>query len=124
MNPPRWYQALQDIQTHCQFIVEDVTGLNQQEFSDNRLIRQAVERNLEIIGIASAIIRDENPDLFDEMEDLRHAIGLRNRLAHGYDERIDQIIIWETVQNSVPNLLRDINVILENDGHFGTFERS
>lgn len=114
MIPPRWIRAFQDIKTHCQYILEDTREATQETFSNDRQMRQLVERNLEIIGIAAIVIRQENPDILDDVEDLHQAIGLRNRLAHGYDEEINKDILWETIQVSVPNLLVETDRILES----------
>jgi uncharacterized protein with HEPN domain len=74
----------------------------------NRQVRHVVERNLEIIGIAAMRIRSEAPDVFDGMYELLNSVGLRNRLAHGYDDDIGDDIIWETVQVSIPNLMEEV----------------
>jgi uncharacterized protein with HEPN domain len=74
----------------------------------NRQVRHVVERNLEIIGIAATRIRSEAPDVFDGIYQLRNSVGLRNRLAHGYDDDISDEIIWETVQVSIPNLMEEV----------------
>lgn len=43
----------------------------------------------------------EHPGLFEEMPNARSAIGLRNRIAHGYDH-IDDQTIFETVTRNLP----------------------
>lgn len=82
----------------------------------SRQIRQLVERNLEIIGIAATRIRSEAPYVFDEMYELRNSVGLRNRLAHGYDDDIRDEIIWQTVQVSIPNLMAEVNEQMDRTG--------
>jgi uncharacterized protein with HEPN domain len=37
----------------------------------------------------------------------RQAIGLRNRIAHGYED-VDFEIVWRTATEYLPNLLREL----------------
>lgn len=46
--------------------------------------------------------------IYNQMEALQLAIALRNRLAHGYDEDINDDLIWITVSNSIPDLLSEV----------------
>lgn len=102
-------QLLQDVLTHCQYIVDDTKDISLDRFITSRQIQQVVERNLEIIGIAAMRIRAEAPDVFDQMYELRNSISLRNRLAHGYDDDISYEIIWETARVSIPNLIDEVH---------------
>lgn len=106
-------QALRDVQTHCQFIIDDIESLSHESFGENRLVRQAVERNLTIIGIAAGHIREGNPEVFEASEELRYAVGLRNRFAHGYGDVINDDVIWETANISIPKLLAESTAWLE-----------
>ncbi len=42
----------------------------------------------------------------------RRVVGLRNRLAHGYDDEIDDTLIWSIVQESLPVLRAQIGALL------------
>jgi len=77
-----------------------------------RIVRQAVERNLEIIGEGLIRLRRVDPATAHRIFHLNRIIGLRNRLAHGYDQEIDDELIWLTSQTSVPELRREIVRIL------------
>lgn len=39
--------------------------------------------------------------------------GMRNRMTHGYFD-LDLDVVWETVQTSLPDLLRQLVVIVES----------
>jgi hypothetical protein len=52
---PNAPKLLEDIRDAAAFVVDSVRGLAQAEYEENRLLRQAVERNFEIIG--EALIR-------------------------------------------------------------------
>jgi len=42
-------------------------------------------------------LRTVDPDTADQITGLYRIIGLRNRLAHGYDEEIDDTLVWRAV---------------------------
>lgn len=59
-------------------------------------------------------IREPNADLYDEIPALREAIALRNRLAHGYGELINDEVIWRTITAFIPELLTEVNEKLKH----------
>src|SRR5215213_5345194 len=110
MHPksPRW---LEDISEACAFIVETSAGRELADYENDRLLRSAIERNFEIIG--EALIRIERTDrpTTERISDYRQIIGLRNRLAHGYDAT-DHAIVWQTIQGSLPVLKGEVEGLL------------
>lgn len=78
------------------------------DYMENIVTRLAVERSIMIIGEAAARIRYSFPDVFDQIESLRPATGVRNRLAHGYDEQISDESIWTIVEVGLPALLVEL----------------
>ena len=105
-------QHLLDIRTQCLYIIEFTTGVDKNQYLPNIMLKSAVERLLINIGISAAQIRESTPDVIEKVEGLRRAIGLRNRLAHGYDDDISDDIIWDIVQNSIPQLLVEIESMI------------
>jgi uncharacterized protein with HEPN domain len=96
-------QAIQEIQ-------EDVTGLTYQDFLENRIVRRAVERNLEILGEAAR--RMSNPFQSQHSDvDWRSIIGLRNVLAHQY-ESIRYEVLWDVVVEHLPTLKLHLEALL------------
>jgi uncharacterized protein with HEPN domain len=75
-------------------------------------MRQAVERNLEIIGEALMRLRDVDPETAGSISDVHRIIGLRNRLAHGYEDEIDDELVWIAVRESLPTLRMEVENIL------------
>ena len=61
-----------------------------------------------------------NRDLSDTLKEKydhvpwRQIYGLRNRIVHGYDD-VQLNIIWETIQDDLPVLMNDFEVILMNE---------
>lgn len=58
---PRSPKLLEDIRDAAAFIREATRGSEAEKFRNNRLLRQAVERNFEIIGEAVRRIDREDP---------------------------------------------------------------
>ncbi len=85
------------------------------EFKKNRLLRQAVERNFEIIGEAMRRLEKDDPDTAARITDYRRIIAFRNVLIHGYDV-IDPAIVWSAVEVDLAPLLADVQVLLNSVG--------
>ena len=81
-----------------------------QEFSNNDILINAVERNFEIIGEALKRALEIDPEL--PITDARKIIGMRNIIAHNYDE-VEAINLWGTVKKNVPVLRSEIEALLK-----------
>ncbi|MCO5226124.1 MAG: DUF86 domain-containing protein [Thermomicrobiales bacterium] len=68
-----------------------------------------MEKALINIGIDAWQIREHDAELYDKMPALQEAIALRNRLAHGYGEIINDEVIWRTITVYIPELLTEVN---------------
>lgn len=86
-------------------------GVDQASFLSNRMLQDAVIRNLEIIGEAcvnlSAELTGANTDV-----PWHKASGIRNRLVHGYFD-VDLHVVWQTAKESLPPFVRQIAGLLE-----------
>ena len=74
-------------------------------YEKNRLLQQAVERNLEIIGEATKRILEIDPNI--KISNARKIVNARNRIILGYDD-IDNTEIWSIVIRSLPILKEEI----------------
>ena len=101
---------LDDIATSCAKILRYTTGLDFEAFLENDLIYDAVLRNLEIIGEAAKNIPTEMRDRYPVTE-WRKIAGLRDVLAHAYFG-LEDVTLWDTVQNKVPALFEQIQQII------------
>jgi len=81
-------------------------GLRFEQFLEDRKTRNAVERNLEIIGEAARRVSVETHDHFPDIP-WKSMIGLRNVLAHEYGE-IRHEILWAIVRDKLPPLIRQL----------------
>ncbi len=76
----------------------------------DKMLRRAVERELEIIG--EAMNRIEKLDSSINISSKKQIISMRNRVIHGYD-KIDNEIIWGTIIKHLPYLKIDIENLLK-----------
>lgn len=107
----RWRLPVQHILTAVADIGEHTAGMDRSAFLENRLVIQAVERNIEIISEASRRL----PDV---MKDRHHEIpwpeiaSIGNRLRHRYDD-VDPVILWNIAQNDLPPLKTAVEAMAE-----------
>ncbi len=79
------------------------------EYQNNKLLRRAIEREIEIIGEAMNRALNEDPDL--EIENARKIVDTRNWVVHGYD-KVDDVIIWGIISKHLPKLKEEIEAYL------------
>jgi len=108
---PRTPKHLEDIRDAATFILDSVGNRTLDDYRRDRLLRQAVERNLEIIGEAINRIAKEDRDVADRLGDYQRVIAFRNVLAHGYD-LIDDEQVWKVIQESLPALKHRVETLL------------
>jgi uncharacterized protein with HEPN domain len=96
--------ALPRIQTHC-------TGKTCEDYLENEVLRGFVERKLLIVGEALARLRQSHPEAAEKITDIHRIIGQRNRIVHGYDA-VDDLIIWDAIQNHLPTLHAEVEALL------------
>jgi uncharacterized protein with HEPN domain len=83
----------------------------QESFFGERIVQDAVVRNLEIIGEAvkhlSQEVKDRQPHI-----PWAQIAGMRDVLVHDYFG-VDLKIVWDVVQNRLPELLETVGILLE-----------
>jgi uncharacterized protein with HEPN domain len=84
------------------------------DYEADSMLRRAVERQFEIIGEALARALDAEPRLAQRIPEASEAIGLRNVIAHGYDEVVDKLII-STARDDLPGLLDRVRAVLDGE---------
>jgi uncharacterized protein with HEPN domain len=107
----RVLKALDDVQDCASFVVAASEGKDLAHYRRDRLFRQAVERNLEIIGEAIGRISRHDAETASRISEHRRIIAFRNRLIHGYD-LLDDVLVWDTVKTDVPVLLSEVEGLL------------
>ena len=109
---PRVPKLLEDIRNAADFVKTETEGISLDQFRQNRLLRQAVERNFEIIGEAARRLEKEDPITARGIRDCRRIIAFRNVLIHGYDV-IDPAIVFSAITDDLVPLLRDVQALLD-----------
>lgn len=109
---PKTPKLLEDVRDAAAFIGHMTAGKTAAEYSAERLLRQAVERNLEIIGEAVHRLARHDPTVAARIGHYQQIIAFRNTLIHGYD-LIDQALVWQVVVGDVPNLEGQVLALLK-----------
>jgi uncharacterized protein with HEPN domain len=108
---PKTQKLLDDVRDAAQFILDRTSGLSAAAYENDRLVRQAVERNFEIIGEAINLLRKTDPTVVACIGDANRIVRFRNVLIHGY-HMIDHTAVWHVIENSLPILLREVEGLL------------
>jgi uncharacterized protein with HEPN domain len=92
--------CLEHVVENAGWIASYINGMSREQFADNRLVRDAVERCVERICEAAHRLGDRAQALMPNQPwaDIR---GMGNQLRHGYD-RLDIRIIWAVASERVP----------------------
>jgi uncharacterized protein with HEPN domain len=102
-------KLLWDILEHAREIVTMTEGVSYEQYSKDRKLILAVERCFEIIGYAISQLDKLRTDI--PITDKTKIIGLRNKLAHSYDE-VEQANVWSTVKKNLPILITEVEAWL------------
>ena len=98
-----WRLYLDDLVESCEKITGFLKDKSVTGFASDEMLRDAVVRNLEVIGEASAHIPDhvkaQAPGI-----DWVNIKGLRDIIAHRYFE-LDEDVLWDVAIQEVPDLL-------------------
>lgn len=90
--------------------IKNMIGNNFLTFSQDFVVKRAIERDLEIIGEAVRNLVEIDPSM--PLSATKKIIGLRNIISHAYDA-IDDELIWGIIQKDIPILKEEIKAIKE-----------
>jgi uncharacterized protein with HEPN domain len=82
-----------------------------EEYERNKILRRAVEREIEIIGEAISRLRKHSPDII--ILNSAQIMATRNRIVHAYDA-VNNSIIWGIVVNHLPGLQTEVENLLKD----------
>jgi uncharacterized protein with HEPN domain len=106
-------QYLDDILEAIGNIEEDTTGISYDDFVADRRRRDAVIRNFQVIGEAIKNLPDDLKAGYPET-DWKKIAGFRDVLTHVYFG-IKPTILWDNAKNNLPDLKKEIRLILRNE---------
>lgn len=105
-------ERLKKILNYCDEVVLFVNGINIDAFLNDLKTIRAVTMTLVQIG---ELVYKLSEELKNDHSNVpwRQIAGLRHRLVHDYDNT-DYAAVWDIVQVNIPELGKDIQLILEN----------
>ena len=75
------------------------------------MLRAAVERKFEIIGVALVLLARTDAATVARVAEYRRIIAFRNILIHGYAD-VDDRLVWGVVDSRLAALRRDVAALL------------
>lgn len=109
MTPNRLIDYLEHMQQAAMDACAFVQGMAREDFQQDKRTQQAVIMSLIIVGEAATKVMDSHADFAQEHPQVPWR-SMRNRMTHGYFD-IDLDMVWNTVQNALPELLRQLSAL-------------
>ena len=108
---------MKDDEVYLKYIRDAIVQINsytaegEESFFKEKIIQDAVIRNLEIIGEA---VKNLSPDIRKRKPNVpwSRIAGMRDVLIHEYFG-VDLKTVWDVVENRLPDLLRQVEELLE-----------
>lgn len=103
--------SLRQMLDHAREAVALLGDASCEELKTNRVLQLALTRLVEIVGEAAGRV-SEATQVLNPQVPWPQIIGMRNRLAHGYD-LIDLNLLWNTVTSDLPPLIVSLAALVE-----------
>lgn len=113
---------LDDMLDNARFAEECIGDLDMETFVSSRTMIYAATRAVEVVGEAAAQV---SADMRIALPTIpwRHAIGMPNKLIHGY-RSLEPETVYKTIRMNFPPLIAELERILKTDpGAEGKHER-
>ena len=104
-------RLLWDAKTAGELIVQFTTGQAVHDEMQAKMVRSAVERQVEVMGQALDDLAREFPSLARQAPGIRAIVELRAFLIHR-DETIRDDLIWQITRKDVPGLVGTLTQLL------------
>jgi len=101
---------LQHMLDHSREAVAMIAGKTRLDLRRDRKLELALVRLVEVVGEAAARVTPQGQAKYPTIP-WPEAIGMRNRLIHGYDQ-VDLDVLWDTITDDLPPLIAELERIL------------
>ena len=112
---PKSAKLVEDIRDAAAFILDASKDMSSEQFAGNRLVRQAVERNFQIIGEAARRLTNVDEATAAGLGPVARVIAFRNIIVHGYDS-MDYEVVWSVIKHDLPGLSLRATELLRSVG--------
>jgi uncharacterized protein with HEPN domain len=102
--------SMRQMLEHAKEAVNMSRGRTRADLETDRMLQLALTRLLEIVGEAAARVSLNARERYERIT-WYQILGMRNRLAHGYDA-IDLNILWDIIQADLPPLIAELDAVL------------
>lgn len=109
--PPESLKYLFDVREAANLLVRFTQGKGFDDYSEDLLLKSAVERQFEIIGEAINQMSRVDPDTAARISEFKRIIAFRNILIHGYAQ-VDDLTVWGMIESRIPVLLQEVSALL------------
>lgn len=103
-----------DMLISCQNIMEYTEGMDFSKFREDKKTKDAVIRNIEILGEAVKRLSTQIKEKYPEVE-WNEIARTRDKIVHFYFG-IDEEIIWDIINKDIPVLKQKLEKIIEQEG--------
>jgi uncharacterized protein with HEPN domain len=93
--------------------IEFVQGITRDDFDNNELLRLSLTHLLQVIGEAARRVSPSFRATYPQI-DWKAIVGMRSKVVHDY-LNVDEDIVWDTVINELPSLVKELENILNSD---------
>ena len=104
---PESRKFLFDIRAAIDLLLQFTDGRTYEEYSQDAMLRAAVERQFEIVGEGINQLARIDPETASKITEFQRIISFRNILIHGY-AHVDDRIVWGMIESRLPRLAREV----------------
>jgi uncharacterized protein with HEPN domain len=102
---------LEDIARAAELIARFTAGKTFADYTEDPMLRAAVERQFEIIGEALVQLSKRDAAVAARIGEHQRIIAFRKVLIHAYNN-VDDLLVWGVVESKLAALRRDVATLL------------
>ncbi len=105
---------LHDMREACLLVAQFIEEKSWDDYNRDVALRSSVERQCQVLGEALRQLSRKHPDAAQRIPQQRDIINFRHVLVHGYD-KVENEVIWGIAKAKVPELLLDVEKLLNEE---------